>query len=133
MLIPQVDSEKEPDLWNMYLDEVKEEDSQFTDSWKDDASSILTFVSHNLLGPCVHLSDKLQDRSSLRNCWRIHHRILQKVIPRFWRSNSGSSSADFTPASQFPKWHQFQHGESTVISRNSHDLGHHTVVDKPCA
>ena len=34
----------------MYLDEVKEEDDRITDAWKDDASSIVTFVSHNLLG-----------------------------------------------------------------------------------
>ena len=57
----------------MYLDEVKEEDNQITDAWKDDANSLVTFVSHNLLGLCVHLSDKLQDRSFLRNCWRVHH------------------------------------------------------------
>ena len=61
------------EMWDMFLDEVKEEDSRFTDAWKDDASSILTFVSHNLLSPSVHLCDKPQDGSSLRNCWRIHH------------------------------------------------------------
>jgi hypothetical protein len=61
------------EMWNMFLDEVKECDSRYTDAWKEDASSIITFVSHNLLGPCVHFGDKLQDRSSLRNCWRIHH------------------------------------------------------------
>jgi hypothetical protein len=69
----QADLENDSEMWNMFLDEVKEEDNRFTDAWKDDASSIVTFVSHNLLGPCVHLSDKLQDRSFLRNCWRIHH------------------------------------------------------------
>ena len=103
MLIPQADSKNEPaELWNMYLDEVKEEDRQFTEDWKDDANSILTFVSHNPLGPFVHLSDKLQDRSSLRNCWRISHLNSTKIIPRFRQSNGISSSADFTPASQFP-------------------------------
>jgi hypothetical protein len=55
------------------VDEVKEEDSRFTGAWKDDANSIVAFVSHNLLGPCVHLGDKLQDRFFFRNCWRIHH------------------------------------------------------------
>ncbi len=69
----QEDLDDDSEMWNMFLDEVKEEDSRFTGAWKDDASSIVTFVSHNLLGPCVHLGDKLQDRSSLRNCWRIHH------------------------------------------------------------
>jgi len=69
----QEDLDDDSEMWNMFLDEVKEEDSRFTGAWKDDASSIVTFVSHNLLGPCVHLCDKLQDRSSLRNRWRIHH------------------------------------------------------------
>jgi hypothetical protein len=69
----QEDLDDDSEMWNMFLDEVKEEDSRFTDAWKEDASSIITFVSHNLLGPCVHLGDKLKDRSSLRNCWRIHH------------------------------------------------------------
>jgi len=69
----QEDLDDDSEMWNMFLDEVKEEDSRFTDTWKDDANSIVTFVSHSLLGPCVHLGDKLQDRSSLRNCWRIHH------------------------------------------------------------
>jgi hypothetical protein len=66
------DLENDSEMWNMYLDEVKEEDSRITEAWKDDANSIVTFVSHNLLARCVHLRDKLQDRSFLRNCWRIH-------------------------------------------------------------
>src|SRR6266576_1297093 len=69
----RVDLENDSEMWNMYLDEVKEEDNRITDAWKDDANSIVTFVSHNLLGPCVHLGDKLQDRSFLRSCGRIHH------------------------------------------------------------
>jgi hypothetical protein len=60
------------EMWNMFLDEVKGEDSLITEAWKDDANSIVTFVSH-LLGPCVHLGDKLQDRPFIRNRWRIHH------------------------------------------------------------
>ena len=67
------DSENDSEMWNMYLDEVKEEDNRITDAWKDDANSLVTFVSHNILGSCVHLSDKLQDRSFLCNRWRIHH------------------------------------------------------------
>jgi hypothetical protein len=38
-------------MWKMYLDEVKEEDIRFTEAWKEDANSIITFVSHNLLVP----------------------------------------------------------------------------------
>ena len=76
MLIPTAANagfENDSEMWNMYLDEVKEEDNRITDAWKDDANSLVTFVSHNLLGSLVHLGDKLQDRSFLRNCWRIHH------------------------------------------------------------
>jgi hypothetical protein len=69
----QADSENDSEMWNMYLDEVKEEDKRIIDAWKDDANSLVTFVSHNILAPCVHLGDKLQDRSFLRNCWHIHH------------------------------------------------------------
>jgi hypothetical protein len=68
-----VDLENDSEMWNMYLEEVKEEDKRIIDAWKDDANALVTFVSHNLLVPCVHLGDKLQDRSFLRNCWRIHH------------------------------------------------------------
>jgi len=58
----------------MYLDEVKEEDNRITDAWKDDANSLVVFVSHRLLLALrVHISDKLQDRSFLRNRWRVHH------------------------------------------------------------
>ena len=31
----------------MFLDEVKEEDNRIKDSWKEDASSIVVFVSLN--------------------------------------------------------------------------------------
>ena len=51
MLIPQADLENDSEMWNMYLDEVKEEDSRIIRVWKDNATSIVTFVSHNLLGP----------------------------------------------------------------------------------
>lgn len=80
MLIPtppvaaaRVDLENDSEMWNMFLDEVKDDDNRATDAWKDDANSIVTFVSHNLLALCVHLGDKLQDRSFLRSCWRIYH------------------------------------------------------------
>ncbi|KAI0280474.1 hypothetical protein BGY98DRAFT_914647, partial [Russula aff. rugulosa BPL654] len=31
-------------MWNMYMDEVKEEDDRITDAWKNDANSIVTFT-----------------------------------------------------------------------------------------
>ena len=76
MLIPTVarpDLENDAEMWNLYLNEVKEDDNRVTDAWKEDANSIVTFVSHNLLCPYVHLGDNIQDGSFLRNCWRIHH------------------------------------------------------------
>jgi hypothetical protein len=36
-------------MWNMYLDEVKEDDQRITDAWKEDANGLLVFVSLNLL------------------------------------------------------------------------------------
>ena len=36
-------------MWNMYLVEVKENDKQITDAWKEDADGILVFVSLHLL------------------------------------------------------------------------------------
>jgi hypothetical protein len=54
MLIPtaaQTDLEDDSAMWDMFFDVVREEDIQFTEGWKDDANSIITFVSHNLLVP----------------------------------------------------------------------------------
>jgi hypothetical protein len=41
--------DSENDIWNMYLDGVKEDDQRTTKTWKDDANGILVFVSLNLL------------------------------------------------------------------------------------
>jgi hypothetical protein len=41
--------DSENDMWNMYLDEVKEDDQRMTDTWKEDANGLLVFVSLNLL------------------------------------------------------------------------------------
>ncbi len=40
-----VQNDSENEMWNMYLDEVKEEDQRMTDAWKQDAKGILVFVS----------------------------------------------------------------------------------------
>ena len=121
------------EMWNLYLDEVKEEDNRITDAWKEGANSILVFVSliNNLL--IVSMTDKLKDGSSLRNRRSVHHRILQEAVHRFWQSDCGSSSADLTTTSQLPKYHQFQLDESTITSCqwSSYGLGQHTMVDKP--
>jgi hypothetical protein len=47
-LITEV-KDSETDVWNMYLDQVKEDDQRTTDTWKEDANGILVFVSLNLL------------------------------------------------------------------------------------
>ena len=41
------DIDDDSEMWKMFLDEVKEEDIRITDSWKEDANSIVTFVSFN--------------------------------------------------------------------------------------
>ena len=46
----QKDSANE--MWDMYLDEVKEDDKRIADAWKDDSNGILVFVSPNQLIPC---------------------------------------------------------------------------------
>jgi hypothetical protein len=99
----QEDLDNDSEMWNMYMDEVKEEDSRTTDAWKEDAGSIVVFVSLDLLIPVFVSMTSSKDRSFLRNRWRLHHRILQEVVHRFWQSDSGPSSADFTATSQLPK------------------------------
>jgi Family of unknown function (DUF6535) len=37
------------ELWNMYLDEVRDDDQRISDAWKEDSNGILVFVSPNLL------------------------------------------------------------------------------------
>jgi hypothetical protein len=49
--IAQEDQDNDSEMWNMYMDEVNEEDSRITDAWKEDAGSIVVFVSHYLLIP----------------------------------------------------------------------------------
>ena len=41
--------DSENDIWNMYLDEVKEDDQQIANAWREGADGILVFVSLNLL------------------------------------------------------------------------------------
>jgi hypothetical protein len=70
----QDDLDDDSEMWKMFLDEVKEEGNRITDAWKEDANSIVTFVSLILqLVPLFASMTKLQDGSILRNCWRIHH------------------------------------------------------------
>ncbi len=43
------DLDNDSEMWNTYLDEVKEIDNRITDAWKEDANSIVVFVSLNRL------------------------------------------------------------------------------------
>lgn len=53
MLTPTISQKgSENEVWNLYLNEVKEDDQGMADVWKQDAKGILVFVSLNLL---VHL------------------------------------------------------------------------------
>jgi hypothetical protein len=45
------DLDDDSEMWKMFMDEVKEEDSRFTNAWKEDANSIVVFVSLNRLVP----------------------------------------------------------------------------------
>jgi len=60
-------------MWNMYLDEVKGYDQRATVALKEDADSVLVFVSLNLLVSLFISMTRLKGGSSLRNCWRIYH------------------------------------------------------------
>ena len=49
--VKKEDLDDDSGMWKMFLDEVREEDSRFTDAWKEDANSIVVFVSLNRLVP----------------------------------------------------------------------------------
>ena len=64
------------EIWDMYLDEVKEDDKRIAEAWKEDSNGIIVFVSPDLLMIPLFVSittDKLQDKSFLRNCWLFYH------------------------------------------------------------
>ncbi len=66
----QEDSVKE--MWTTYLEEVKAHDERRTMSWKEDANSIIIFVS---LIPTIPIprNDKPEDQSIFRNRCRLSH------------------------------------------------------------
>jgi hypothetical protein len=100
-------------MWNMYLDELEEEDKLIINAWKDDANSLVTFVSHNLLAPCVRLGDKLQTG--------LFSAIVGAFIIEFYK-NLSSDSGDQTAALLL------------VISRqlpNSPNIPYSNLVNQP--
>jgi hypothetical protein len=64
-LLNQITAENK--IWEMYLDEVKEDDKQISDAWKEDSTNMLTFVSPNLLISLFIFNDEPPDRSFRRN------------------------------------------------------------------
>jgi hypothetical protein len=89
----QQDSANE--LWEMYLDEVKEDDKRISDAWKENSNGILVFVSPTLVLILMFVSIASFKTGLFSATVGIYHRILQNVVPRFRRSNSGSSWANF--------------------------------------
>ncbi len=51
LTLTTVPKDSENTIWNMYLDQVEEEDKRMTDAWKEDANGILVFVSLNCWSP----------------------------------------------------------------------------------
>ena len=48
LLIPTTaEQDSANEMWDIYLDEVKEDDKRISDAWKDDSNGILVFVSPN--------------------------------------------------------------------------------------
>ena len=43
-------------MWDIYLDEVKDDDKRISDAWKEYSNSILVFVSSNLLALFVSMT-----------------------------------------------------------------------------
>ena len=49
MLTPTTAEQDPNEMWDIYLDEVKEDDERISDAWKEDSNGILVFVSPNPL------------------------------------------------------------------------------------
>ena len=45
----RVEQDPENEMWDTYLDLVKDDDKRISDAWKDDSTGILVFVSPHLL------------------------------------------------------------------------------------
>ena len=50
------DQDSANELWDIYLDEVREDDKRISDAWKDDSNGILVFVSPDLLALFVSMT-----------------------------------------------------------------------------
>jgi chloramphenicol O-acetyltransferase len=46
-------------MWSEYLEDVKEFDTGLTETWKEDANGVLTFVSLRHTSACVRRNNKL--------------------------------------------------------------------------
>src|SRR5579863_6240196 len=91
MTLTTVQEDSETKMWSEYLEDVKEFDTALTETWKEDANGVLTFVSPNLPVPVFVTIIISEDRYFLCNGRRFHYRKLQTAVTRFWRSDSISS------------------------------------------
>jgi hypothetical protein len=68
-------------MWMAFMRDAEKFDNGEAKDWKGDSDSILVFV-RPALRPAVHHNDGLEVWPSLRNRWRIYHRILQEIVTR---------------------------------------------------
>jgi hypothetical protein len=123
-------------MWSTYMKTFDEYDKRISNSWKEDATGLLVFVSHSLHTPRVHRNDRSGiDRSILRSRWCFYHRKLQKVVCRFRGSDGSPSWPDLTAAWRFhERYLPSSASEPTIQSSQHRDRRSQCdVVDEPCA
>jgi hypothetical protein len=80
------DSEGAKKMWSIYTKEVNKYDENVTTAQRDDANSVLVFVSHKfptLASVAVRGAlTVFEDRSLLRSRCRFRTRRLQEAVPR---------------------------------------------------
>ena len=104
------DLDDDSEMWKMFLDEVKEEDSRFTDAWKEDANSIIVFVSFNRLVP-VFISMTISKTG-------LFSAIVGAFIIEFYKKLS-SDSGDQTVALLRQISHQLPNSPNTTSSNTA--------------
>jgi hypothetical protein len=69
-------SEEAKSMWSIYTDAVKTYEKQVITAQKDDANSVLVFVSHNFSNLTSVALTGFEDWSLLRSHHRFHRRKL---------------------------------------------------------
>ena len=60
------------EMWTKYMNVFKDYDKRISDTWTEDATGLLVFVSVILRYRCHH-NDKPKDWPFLRNGWSLYH------------------------------------------------------------